>query len=252
MASNQLEQLKETWQREQNALKAIHTVEDRIEWTLTENRPNTLKYVAGMDISFIKGNPVDACAMLVVLAYPSLTVVYKKSNMVKLTVPYISGYLAFREAPHFEVLLDELERDHPEYYPQVILMDGNGVLHPRGMGIATHLGLVMDIPTFGVAKSLLCFDGLEPNSLRTEFKQQCPDKGDVMPVRGHSGNVYGYAFNATGKGTHPIYISSGHRISLDTSLKLVRKLCPYRIPEPIRQADLGSREAIRQFLAAKP
>ncbi len=248
---SRLEQQKEAWRREQDALKAIHTNDDRFDWTLETDKPNTLKYVAGMDISFIKDNAVDACAMLVVLEYPSLKCIYKNSNMVKLTVPYISGYLAFREAPHFETLLDALEREHPEWMPQVIVMDGNGILHPRGMGIATHLGLVMDIPTVGVAKKLLCFDGLDSRTVRSEFVLACPNKGDAHPVRGHSDKTYGYAFNATGKGTQPLYISNGHRVSLNTALRLVKHLCPHRIPEPIRQADLGSREAIRQYLARK-
>lgn len=88
-----------------------------------------------------------------VLEFPSLNVVYERYQMVRLTKPYIPGFLAFREVPFLLDLLNELRKTRPELVPQVVFMDGNGVLHPRGCGVACHFGVVADIPTIGVAKT---------------------------------------------------------------------------------------------------
>jgi len=114
----------------------------------------SVRLIGGADISFIKGSETDACAALVVVAADSLEVVHSVCRRVVLTSPYIPGYLAFREAPFLVSLLDELRRTAPHLLPEVILIDGNGILHPNRFGLACHLGVQTGIPTIGVGKSL--------------------------------------------------------------------------------------------------
>lgn len=86
--------------------------------------------------------------------------VHDEYQEVTTNVPYISGYLAFREVEHIEKLIQKLREKHPDIVPQIILVDGNGVLHYRGCGLASHLGVKVNIPTIGVSKKLLYLDGL--------------------------------------------------------------------------------------------
>nr|XP_048285291.1 endonuclease V isoform X4 [Myodes glareolus] len=141
------------------------------------------------------------------------TVVYEDSRMVRLKAPYVSGFLAFREVPFLVKLVQWLQEKEPDFMPQVLLVDGNGVLHQR------------DLPCIGVAKKLLQVDGLENNSVHKEKALKSHD---------HS--------------TKPLYVSVGHRISLEVAVRLTHCCCRFRIPEPIRQADIRSREYIRRTL----
>ena len=103
-------------------------------WSVSGGAASGLKLVAGVDISFVKDSPEDACAMICVLSYPRLELVHVQSAMVKLTAPYISGFLAFREAPHLVDLFEALRQERPDLVPQLIMVDGNGLLHPRALG----------------------------------------------------------------------------------------------------------------------
>ncbi|XP_027241354.1 endonuclease V isoform X4 [Cricetulus griseus] len=123
-------------------------------------------------------------------------------------------------------------------YPelQVLLVDGNGVLHQR------------DLPCVGVAKKLLQVDGLENNSLHKEKIVLLQSGGDTFPLMGNSGTVLGMALKSHDHSTKPLYVSVGHRISLEVAVRLTHHCCRFRIPEPIRQADIRSREYIRRTL----
>ena len=123
-------------------------------------------------------------------------------------------------------------------------VDGNGVLHPRGFGLASHLGVTADIPTVGVAKNLHCVDGLDKRSVRAVMAASPP--GAAVPLRGYSGAVLGAAVCAAPGTTKPLYVSVGHRMALDTSVALVRRCCRFRVPEPVRLADQSSRAWIRE------
>ncbi|KAG0238797.1 hypothetical protein BGW41_008008 [Actinomortierella wolfii] len=220
-----------------------------------------LRYIGGVDLSFIVGNKEDAIASLVVLSYPELRVIYEDHIKVKLTLPYIAGYLAFREVEPLLSLIDRLKTKRPEMIPQVILVDGCGILHPRGFGLASHLGLVSGIPTVGCSKNFLVIEGdgpllaTKPTELKTIFHdyiQDEPKKG-IMYLQGQeTGKIYGAALSAktkSGEQKNAIFVSIGHRVSLETSIALVRACSLYRVPEPIRQADLKSRAEIRKWLA---
>lgn len=207
-----------------------------------------LQKVGGVDVSFVKGDSVRACASLVVLSYPELKVVYEDSRMVGLKAPYVSGFLAFREVPFLVELVQRLQEKEPDLMPQVLLVDGNGVLHQRGFGVACHLGVLTELPCVGVAKKLLQVEGLENNASHKEKIVLLQAGGDTFPLIGNSGTVLGMALKSHDHSTKPLYVSVGHRISLEVAVRLTHRCCRFRIPEPIRQADIRSREYIRRTL----
>ena len=142
--------------------------------------------------------------------------------------PYVPGYLGFREVP---ALVAAWARLDPK--PGLLLVDGQGLAHPRGMGLATHLGVMLDVPTIGVAKSLLVGEG-EPD----------PEPGDAAPILWKGARI-GVALR-TRRGARPLYVSIGHRVSLDTAVALVRAACDgRRLPVPIRAAHAAANAARR-------
>ena len=174
--------------------------------------------VAGVDVAY-SDYGFGAC---VVYDYYNMELVEKKVLKKRIEFPYIPTYLGFRELPVIADLLNELETA-----PSVLLVDGNGILHPYGMGIASHVGVKLDIPTIGCAKSLLC-----GNMTR-----------DIRKYKEHSniefeGKKIGYAFLSSPRARKPIYISPGHKVSFETSFDVVRKLSRYKIPRPLRDAHI--------------
>jgi deoxyinosine 3'endonuclease (endonuclease V) len=233
--------IEQKWAYQQEDMIKDLITHDDFSWTL-----DTLKRVAGMDISFIK-NSNYACASLIVMEYPSMKVLYEDYEIVYLDKPYIPGFLAFREVPGLILLIDKLEKERPELMPEVILMDGNGIHHPRKCGVACHLGILKNIPSVGVAKNLLCIDGLTRETVKPLCKANLKKRGDTVEMRGDSGQVYGVALRGGLTASNWVYVSPGHRIGLDTATKLVLSCCNTKIPEPIRQADLRSREVVRNW-----
>jgi len=188
--------------------------------------PDSIKYVAGVDVAYAKGISIGAVA---VLDFASLSLVESKVVRLKTQFPYIPTLLSFREVPPACSAIKKLEAE-----PDVFLVDGQGIAHPYRLGFATHLGLVIKRPTIGVAKSLLC--------------------GKVEPV-GEQGwaplmdgaEIIG-AEVVTKPGTRPIYVSIGHRVSLRKAIDVVRSCTrTYRIPEPIRRAHILANEEKRKF-----
>ncbi|XP_052050726.1 endonuclease V isoform X6 [Apodemus sylvaticus] len=235
------------WKGEQARLKARVVQRDTEAWQRDPSFSG-LQKVGGVDVSFVKGDNVRACASLVVLSYPELKVVYEDSRMVGLKAPYVSGFLAFREVPFLVELVQQLQEKEPDIMPQVLLVDGNGVLHQRGFGVACHLGVLTELPCIGVAKKLLHVDGLEKNALHKQKIVLLQAGGDTFPLIGNSGTVLGMALKSHDHSTKPLYVSVGHRISLEVAVRLTHHCCRFRIPEPIRQADIRSREYIRRTL----
>lgn len=142
--------------------------------------------------------------------------------------PYVPGYLGFREVPALAAAWARLA-----VKPDVILVDGQGIAHPRGLGLACHLGLVLGVPTIGVAKSLLVGEG-EPG----------PEAGDTAPLLWKGARI-GTALR-TRRGAKPIYVSVGHRVSLATAVALVFAACDgRRLPAPIRAAHDAANAARR-------
>lgn len=252
--------IKVKWEVEQKELRSRYIGHDDFDfhWSESEEKGDNqsegrppLKYIGGVDISFVDGNPEDACASLVVLEYPSLKEVYASYTMVKLTQPYIPGFLAFREVGHLVAEVDKVREAHPEFVPQVIMVDGNGILHYRKFGVASHLGVLTGIPCIGVAKNLLCVEQLRRDNVAELTDKHLLKAGDSVQLVGESGFVYGAALKPRDNVKKPIFISSGHKVSLATALSITTKCCNFRIPEPVRHADLGSRQAVRDWLAAQ-
>lgn len=186
--------------------------------------------VGGLDVGIRNG---IACAAIVVLSYPDLRVRAWSVARAPVSFPYIPGLLAYREIP---VALDALRNLHVA--PDVIVCDGQGIAHPRRMGIAAHLGVLLDHPTVGCAKSRLW--GVH---------------GPVGEARGaweplkDGGEIIG-AVVRTRAGVKPVYVSPGHRADLDCAIRLVLACAPrYRLPEPTRLAHLLAAVGEEEFAA---
>ncbi|XP_039052662.1 endonuclease V-like [Hibiscus syriacus] len=139
--------------------KRVITVDD-FPWRLPSPQSQTeqqqhLKYVGGVDVSFSKEDPSMACGSLVVLdLLNDLRLVYQEYTCDRIDIPYVPGFLAFREAPILVHLLEKMKNDASPFYPQVLMVDGNGLLHPRGFGLVSHVGVIADIPTIGIGKNM--------------------------------------------------------------------------------------------------
>ncbi|NWZ39636.1 ENDOV Endonuclease, partial [Brachypodius atriceps] len=227
--------------REQARLKDSVVEEDTEEWQKDPHFTG-LERVGGVDLSYIKGDESRACASLVVLSYPALQVLYQDCRMVAVSAPYVAGFLAFREVPVLVEAVQRLQREEPQLQPQVLLVDGNGLLHPRGFGTACHLGVLTDLPCIGVAKNLLHVDGLARDELHREQVRSLQRSGETFPLTGTSGKVLGMVLRSYNNSSKPLYVSVGHRVSLGTAVRLVRACCRFRIPEPIRQVRPHPRE----------
>ncbi|KAK4435651.1 Endonuclease V [Sesamum alatum] len=253
-------QLLNEWIEIQDSLKKRLITEDGFDWKLPpmkdqdsegieENQDSNgeiLKYVGGVDLSFSRNDPLIACATLVVLDISNLEVVHEDSSIIKLRIPYVPGFLAFREAPVLLELLDKTKKTSPSLYPQVLMVDGNGLLHPRGFGFACHLGVLADLPTIGIGKNLHHVDGLTQSRVRQVLEANGKPRSDIFTLIGDSGSTLGAAMWTTKGSLKPIFISVGHRISLASAIKIVQLSGRFRVPEPIRQADIRSKDCLRK------
>jgi endonuclease V len=206
----------------------------------------------GCDVSFSVDSPSDAVVTLAAVHLRTdgtMRAVYSASRKVVVTVPYAPTYLAFREAPFVEEMVDAAPAELRERI-SVLLTDGNGVLHPRGAGLACHVGIRLALPTVGVGKTLMCVDGLLEKGVREGVKRNV--RGDAYPLVGSSGRVWGNAVLTGNAVSKPLFVSCGHRVGLDTATRLVKALCTFRVPEPIRLADLHSRQALRGLFVSIP
>lgn len=186
-------------------------------------RLNNIKMVAGADLSSPDNKGVVKGA-IVVLTYPELEILEIATSSGKPAMPYIPGFLSFRESPIILKAWEKMEKK-----PQLFLVDGQGVAHPRRCGIASHLGLWVNVPTIGCAKSVLVgkYGAL-------------PDEGGAVTPLVDKGEEIGKVVR-TIKGHPPIYVSIGHKISLVQAIQWVLALSRNnRLPEPIRLAHLAA------------
>ena len=188
--------------------------------------PDRVEYVAGVDVAYMGETSVGAVA---VLDYNTLAMVEFQVAHVKTRFPYVPTFLSFREIPP---AISAIRKLHTE--PDVFMVDGQGFAHPYGLGFASHLGLIMDKPTVGVAKSLLC-GKTEPFD----------EDGRVAALKDRD-EVVG-AVVVTKQATKPVYVSVGHRVSLKRATKIVLECTgKYRIPEPTRRAHIIAGEEKRR------
>lgn len=185
-----------------------------------------LRRVAGLDVGFDRrGKAARARAAVAVLSFPELEPEAEAVVETEVTFPYVPGLLSFRELPAVLAALERLEREAPERRPDVLVCDAHGRAHPRRFGLACHLGVLLDVPSLGVAKTLLVG---EHGALGRE-------RGAWTPLV-DGGETIG-AVVRTRTGVRPVYVSVGHRVSLETAVDLTLRLAPrYRLPETTRRA----------------
>ncbi len=184
--------------------------------------------IAGADVGFEEGGRI-ARAALVVLDFATLAPLESVISREPTRFPYVPGLLSFREAPVVLAAFEKLAA-----MPDLLLCDGQGIAHPRRFGLACHLGVLLDLPTVGVAKSRLIGRHDEPG----------PAKGDWVPLRDGKASrqeVIGAVLRSRAN-VKPLFVSIGHRVSLSSAIDLVLRATPrYRLPETTRLADRWSK-----------
>jgi len=200
---------------------------------LERDAPRLPRLVAGVDVSFNRRDPL-LFAAVVVSTFPDLEPVEVCTASRETRFPYVPGYLSFREIP---VLLDAFAK--LEHTPELLVCDGHGRAHPRRFGLACHLGVLLDLPSIGCAKSRLVGRHREPG----------PRRGAHTQLR-EGGQVIGEVVR-TREGVKPVYVSVGHRITLASARRLTLRMARrYRLPEPTRAAHREVNRARRAHGAA--
>jgi deoxyribonuclease V len=210
-----------TWEMTPEEAKAQQTaLRERVS---LEDSFGDVKTVAGVDLS-LNEERNEGHAIVVVLTFPAMEIVETRYATARLRMPYVPGLLSFREAP---IALEAFAQVQTR--PEVVFVDGQGQAHPRGVGIASHLGLLLDVPTIGVAKSRLY--GVYDAAAMPETTPA------AIPLYDRSRRQIIGSVVHTKPRTNPLFISPGHRISVDSATRLViESLRGYRLPEPTRQA----------------
>jgi deoxyribonuclease V len=186
-----------------------------------------IERIAGVAVLFSRDQK-EVFVGCIALSFPDLEVLDESSIRRKVAFPYAPGFFAFSAGPAILAALDKMEK------PDLIMFPGRGVAHPRGLGLASHLGILLDVPTIALSKTPLWRDQPEPASR----------KGAFTLIKGDEEKYIG-AVVRTREGTKPIFVTPGHRISVQTAVKIVLDCCPkYRIPEPLRLAHALSKRAI--------
>jgi deoxyribonuclease V len=189
---------------------------------IKKNLISKVEYIAGLDVSILPDN--SGRAAVVVLKYPELEPVEIKTVVERVSFPYIPGLLSFREIPALVSVLSKLSLE-----PDILYVDGQGIAHPRRFGLASHIGLMVDKPTIGCAKSLLC-GSYQPVGENPGEYSDVTDKDEII----------GVALRTRLK-SKPMLISIGHKVDLPASIKWVINTSKgYKLPEPTRLAHLAS------------
>ncbi len=196
----------------------------KLQVKVEDDLPAEIATVAGVDVGF-KAQGKIACAAVAVLEFPALKLCEEAHAYMPVTFPYLPGLLSFRELPCVLKALEQLQA-----LPDLILCDGQGIAHPRRLGIASHLGILLDRPTIGVGKTRL-----------VGCHAQVPERRGAWVPLIDRGEIVG-AVLRTRQRVKPIYVSPGHKISLITAVKQVMACTSrFRLPDPIRLADRLSR-----------
>lgn len=191
---------------------------------------NDVNFIAGADVAYDK-NSDQLVAAIVILNIRTLKVIDQSICTDVARFPYISGLFSFRELPPLKIAYENLKTK-----PDIIVVDGQGFAHPRRFGLACHLGVELDIPTIGCAKSKLI----------GEYKEVDSERGSVSEIIDNN-EVIGKVVR-TQSNIKPVFISIGHKISLETAVNMVLRISPnYRLPETTRQADQRVKLALKNI-----
>ncbi len=199
---------------------------------ITHDDFDELRLIAGVDQSFIEDIIISG---IIVLKYNSLEVVKRVYAIQPVNYPYIPTFLSFREGPAILSAFKKLNAS-----PDILMVDGAGINHPRRAGIATHIGVALDVPTIGITKNILCGEGKEP-----------AQAGEVNPLI-YEGKKVGWLLKSTTR-SRAIVVAPGHRVSLDSSLSIVKAcLRGHKLPEPVRLAHEYVNELKRKLIESSP
>lgn len=210
--------------------EAMREQERLRERVVLENKFGEIRLLAGADLSF-DPETGTAFAGVIVYRFPQMIEVERRSARLKLRFPYVPGLLSFREGPALAAAFARLRNE-----PDLILIDGHGRAHPRLFGIACHMGVLFDKPAIGCGKSLLV----------GEHEMPAKQAGSAAPLW-FKGERVGEVLR-TRDGVKPIYVTVGHRVSLDSAVEIVQRCCDgLRIPKPTREADHYVGELRRRF-----
>jgi deoxyribonuclease V len=189
-----------------------------------------IRLVGAADVTYIGEKEIVAAAV-VVTDLATGRIVEERTAVRRTAFPYVPGYLTFREGPAVVAAWKKLSR-----IPDVVLFDGHGIAHPRRLGIASHIGVLLDLPSVGVAKRRLVGEYAGPG----------PRRGDWSPLT-QEGETVG-AVVRTREAVKPVFVSVGHRVDLSSAISLVLRLCSrYRLPDPARRAHQLTREIRREI-----
>jgi deoxyribonuclease V len=206
----------------QERLKAKRVLEDGFK---------EIRLIGGADISYSEDY---AHCTVTILDCHDMVLTEAETSVSKVTFPYVPTFLSFREADPMIKTFRRLKEK-----PDVLLIDGQGIAHPRGMGLATHVGVLLNFPTIGVAKKVLVGNYSPPEMVSEAQKIVYQEK------------VVGFAIKSR-KGSKPIFVSPGHKVSLSSSLEIVtRCLKGHRLPEPLMLAHQISKKASKDMVSAK-
>ena len=214
------------WPADIHEAKKIQTVlRDKVKIIPLRKKP---QFIAGVDAAFTDDKVIGVACLF---RYDDLTPLEDSHAILNATFPYISGFLSFREGPAIIAALKKLK-----VTPDLILFDGQGIAHPKSMGIASHIGVILDIPTIGCAKSRLIGEYDEPGI----------NKGNWSRLK-YQGRIVG-AVLRTRDNVNSVFVSPGHRVNLANSIEIVLQCTgKYRLSEPIRRADQISKELKRRL-----
>ena len=211
------------------AIRIQEVLKDKI---ISKKGASKVKTIGGGDVAYSKnGNRLFGA--IAVLSFPNMEVIDMAMADGKITFPYIPGLLSFRESPILIKIFQRLR-----IRPDVMIFDGQGVAHPRRMGLASHMGLWLELPSIGCAKTPLLKEFIDPEPLRGSFEWICQE-----------GNKVGAVLRTKEK-VKPLFVSPGHRIDLMTSIQLILDSCRgFRLPEPLRKAHQASRSVMHSVQA---
>ncbi|MFP4621033.1 MAG: endonuclease V [Bacteroidales bacterium] len=193
---------------------------------IISGKPEEIKIVAGVDVAYSQ-KPLTGFSAISLFNYPGLEYIKTYQEIDLIGYPYIPGLLSFREGPLIMDTLEKIEEDI-----DLFLFDGQGIAHPRGVGIASHLGFLLDKPSIGVAKQWLSGKYKEPETWKGA-------RSNLVDVKG---NIIGQVLR-TRDGTNPLFVSPGHKIGVEEASEMVLSCtAAYRFPEPLRRANQEAEE----------
>lgn len=201
--------------------KAILIQEELVKQMSLTNKPGKINIVAGCDVAY--SSTGKAYAVICIFSYPGLEKLDELVAESEVTFPYIPGLLAFREGPPLLKAFGAVNKK-----PDVVIFNGQGIAHPRKMGLATHMGILLDLPSIGCAQKSMFRDYADPDNNKCAYSE----------IRDTVNEVIGVCLR-TRKNVKPVFVSSGYKIDLETAVNVICKFTlRYKMPEPLRAAHI--------------